>query len=309
MVPPVALLFAAGLLASCTCGEDQGGAETTEKLPVTDTGDPDRPATEGQSSATASPGTSAAVPPKVLPDPANAGTPTLSLAASLRPVGARLVDAFRARRAEAGDQDPPSLLLNYGASGILKRQVEAGAPVDAVLLASRDEVEELAGLGLVDPQTVAVFATNTLVLASHADSAPLQWRSLSTLQAGEHLAVGNPRYVPAGRYARRVLTHLDLWEALQPQLLLVNDVTAALTYARRGEARAAVVYATDAIHSEGVVITDRAGWEGAPVAELTAGLVLGQGTGPELARAFLAFLYSDEAQALLTESGFGLAPQ
>src|SRR5579862_4035394 len=78
---------------------------------------------------------------------------TLAAAASLRTVLPAMLKAFGG----------PEIAVTYGASGDLKRQVEHGAPVDAVLFASSAPVDSLIKAGLADSESRKVLATNQLV--------------------------------------------------------------------------------------------------------------------------------------------------
>ncbi len=60
-------------------------------------------------------------------------------------------------------------------------------------------------------------------------------------------AVGNPKTVPAGRYAEEVLGYYKLLSGvIKDTLIFTENVRQALDYVARGEVDAGVVYATDA---------------------------------------------------------------
>ena len=212
---------------------------------------------------------------------------TIAAAASLRRVLPDLVTAF-------GDE----IAVTYGASGTLRMQVEAGAPVDGVLFASQDPVDRLVKAGLAT--TPRVVATNDLILIAPADSAGAwTFRTLNELPPRARIAVGEPSAVPAGRYAREVLTGLGSWPGLQDQLVVGGDVSMVLALARRGEVEAAVVYGTEVIGIEGVRVLDR--WTGASRPVVVAAAT----SQSETAGRFLDFVASERGQAILREHGFG----
>ncbi len=72
------------------------------------------------------------------------------------------------------------------------------------------------------------------------------------LPAGARLALADPEYVPAGRYARAALEHLRLWPELASRLARADNTRAALALVARGEAPLGIVYATDARAEPGV---------------------------------------------------------
>lgn len=225
----------------------------------------------------------------------------LAAAASLRGVLPELIRAHQARHPGV------RLTATYGASGDLKKQVEGGAPIDAVIFAAAQQVDDLGAAGHVDPATRKVLATNQLVLigprgAKRAE--PPTFATLASLPAGEHVAIGDPGAVPAGAYARSWLTALGVWQALQGRLVLGGDVAAVLAYARRGEVAAAVVYRTEVRGVDDVVVLDEARGQGAPRPEVVSAVVRGAKAAGE-AGAFLAFVGSPEGQRILADFGFG----
>lgn len=213
--------------------------------------------------------------------------PTIAAAASLREVVPDLIAAW------GGD-----LRVTYGASGTLRRQVEAGAPIDAVLFASPAPVDALIGAGLADPASRGVAATNGLVLIGPPGS-PLRLATLDKLPTDARIAIGDPRVVPAGTYARTALTDLGQWDALTERLVYGGDVSMVLAYARRGEVAAAIVYATEADGIPDIDVLDRAD---RPVAEVVVAAAV---EASPSARDFLAFVLSPAGAAVFADHGFG----
>jgi len=54
--------------------------------------------------------------------------------------------------------------FNLGASGLLQKQIETGAPVDIFASAGEKQMDELQNQGIIIPRTRRNFAGNTLVL-------------------------------------------------------------------------------------------------------------------------------------------------
>jgi molybdate transport system substrate-binding protein len=136
--------------------------------------------------------------------------------------------------------------FSFEASGAAARQIAAGARADVFVSADTRWMDDLGKRGLV--QARRDLLGNRLALIAPAASRvrltiapgfPLQ-RALG----GGRLAIGEPRSVPAGTYARQALTRLGVWRGLA--LAPAQDVRAALSYVARGEAPLGVVYASDA---------------------------------------------------------------
>ncbi len=225
---------------------------------------------------------------------------TLGAAASLRPVLPALIAAF------AFAFDGGAVVATYGSSGDLRNQVAAGAPIDVVLFAHPLPLQALLAAGHADSDSQLVFATNRLVLVGQRGATRVTLQTLSSLPASERVAIGDPASVPAGHHAKAALLAAGSLDALQTRLVLAGDVGQVLGYARRGEVAAAFVYATDAANVPEVEV-----FEEVPAAltgriELVAAAtVRGRSAHPEFARAFVAFLGSERARAVLAEKGFG----
>ena len=68
----------------------------------------------------------------------------------------------------------------------------------------------------------------------------------------DRLALGDPDSVPAGKYAKKALEKLGLWDKLKTKVAAAGDVRQALAYVETGAAAAGIVYATDAAASKKV---------------------------------------------------------
>jgi molybdate transport system substrate-binding protein len=139
------------------------------------------------------------------------------------------------------------VLFNFGGSGDLARQIIGGAPVDVFASASPKDMDDLDKMNMILRETRIDFAKNRVVLVVPAN-APFSLASFNDLKRGEvkRIAVGNPKTVPAGRYAEEVLKYFNLTEALKGKLIFAENVRQVLDYVARGEVDAGMVYSTDA---------------------------------------------------------------
>tara|TARA_Y100001960_G_scaffold302389_1_gene353390 strand:+ start:1095 stop:1466 length:372 start_codon:yes stop_codon:yes gene_type:complete len=71
---------------------------------------------------------------------------------------------------------------------------------------------------------------------------------------GDWVALADPDHVPAGKYASIALRKLGYWHELKSQIARASNVRAALALVSRGEARAGIVYLSDAMNHERVRI-------------------------------------------------------
>lgn len=193
---------------------------------------------------------------------------------------------------------------HFDASSALARQIEAGAPVDVFLSADEAWADHVVAAGFAGASDRVPFATNHLVVVvpSSTTTAPA---SLSDLAPMEHVAVAAAE-VPAGRIARAALTHEGLLATMTPRLVEAPNVRGALAWVTRGEAQAAIVYATDARVEPAVRVAFEIPAEAAP-AVVDVAIAL-HGDHRDAALAFVRALRSPESQAVLLAAGFGPPP-
>jgi molybdate transport system substrate-binding protein len=193
--------------------------------------------------------------------------------------------------------------FNLGGSGTLQRQIEQGAPVDIFISASPKEMDSLQSQGLLLPDTRKDLARNSVVLIIPAGSTSISGFQDLTKAAVKTVAVGEPQTVPAGKYAREVLTHFGIYDKLKPKLVLAKDVRQVLTYVETGNADAGIVYATDAKISMKVTVAATAPEDShSPVVYPAA--VIKNSKNAAAAKAFLDFLASEKARTVFQKYGF-----
>jgi molybdate transport system substrate-binding protein len=228
---------------------------------------------------------------------------TLSVAISMKDAVEELGRLFARRR--PGVQ----LRYNFGSSGELQKQIEAGAPIDLFVSAAQRQMDELDQKGLIVKDTRRVFARNVLTVIKPADSGLdlSKPQDLAESRVGR-IVIGNPKTVPVGQYAEESLRALGLWERLQPKLVLAENVRQALEYVARGEVDAGFVYTTDAaVRADRVKEAFRPGEDTYRPVLYPVAVVAGA-KQPALARAFIELLASAEGQAVLARLGFQPRP-
>jgi molybdate transport system substrate-binding protein len=197
------------------------------------------------------------------------------------------------------------LVFNFGASGDLARQIEAGAPVDIFAPAAQKDMDDIERKGLLLIHSRVNLVNNTLVLVKPVHS-NIRIESMKDLLRAEtkRVVIGNPQTVPAGRYAEEVLRNLNLWFRVQDKLIFAEHVRQALDYVARNEVDAGLVYSTDArIRSKEVTLILKVP-EGSHQPILYPMAVV-KGTQNEiLARKFVNFVIAIEAQRIFEQFGF-----
>jgi molybdate transport system substrate-binding protein len=116
------------------------------------------------------------------------------------------------------------------------------------------------------------------------------------------LALADPQYVPAGKYAKTALERLGAWPSVANRIAAAENVRAALALVARGEAPVGIVYQTDAASEPKVRIAAMIDENlHAPIVYPVALLLRSASAGAE---AYLAFLSSPRARAIFEKHGF-----
>lgn len=228
---------------------------------------------------------------------AQAADITVSAAASLTNAFTEIKNAF--------EQKNPGIKVttNFAASNPLLKQIETGAPVDVFATADQGTMDKAQAQKFLVEASRKSFAANSLVLIIPADGklVPKNAAELAG-SAYSRVSIGNPDSVPAGRYAREVLQHQNLWDKLGGKLIMGESVRQVLDYVVRGEVQAGFVYGTDA----------KQGGDKVKVIEEMQGKtrvtypisVLERSKLKKEAQSFVDFVLSPDGQAILAKYGF-----
>jgi molybdate transport system substrate-binding protein len=217
---------------------------------------------------------------------------------------ASLTDALQEIKTAYEKSGGDTIVLNLGASSALARQIEEGAPVDLFLSADEAHMDTLEKRGRVLAGTRRSVLSNTLVVVVPADSM-LRIASPADLVNPKirHLALAEPRSVPAGIYAREYLRGLKLWDQVIDRVVPTENVRGALAAVETGNADAGIVYKTDAGISKKVRVAFEVPRAEGPRISYPFAVIAGS-KRREAARRFLAYLEAPAALAIFAKYGF-----
>ncbi len=232
--------------------------------------------------------------------PASAAELTVYAAASL-------TDALKELTPLYAKTSGHTLRFNFGASGVLARQIKEGAPADILVSADALRLNQLDEAGLLLPGTRRILLANTLVVVVGADAPPLPSLDALTQPATRRIALGIPATVPAGTYASEYLRKIKLWDTLQPKFVQLDNVRAVLAAVETGNADAGFVYKTDALASSKVTIGLEIPRSEGPVITYPIA-VINSTAAADTARHFVEWLAASEAQAVFVRHGFLSVP-
>ena len=236
-----------------------------------------------------------------LAGPAAAGEAVVAVAANFAEVAERLAKDFEQASGH-------KLELVVGSTGKLHAQIANGAPLDAFLSADQASPERLVKEGLAVAGSRFTYATGRLTLWS-AEPGRVGSDGGATLKGGKFrlLAIANPELAPYGAAAKQALEKLGLWERFKDKIVMGETVGQAHAMVASGNAELGFVALSYVLSPR----TETKGSRWDVPAHFYAPLhqdavLLARSAGNPAARAFLAFLRSAKAKAVIKSFGYGV---
>jgi molybdate transport system substrate-binding protein len=210
--------------------------------------------------------------------------------------------AFRAAHADT------TVKVTTGASGSLFAQLKQGAPFDVFLSADLNFPRELVKAGVAEEASLTTYAVGHLVLwTTKTNVSVTSGFAILTNPLVTRVAIANPATAPYGRAAKAALTHAGVWDAVQPKLVLGENIAQTAQFVQSGNVDAGLVGLS--LVSAPKLAGVGTWW---PVPESAhprleqGGVLTAHGATNELARAYLQFLRSEPARAIFDRFGFRL---
>jgi molybdate transport system substrate-binding protein len=230
-------------------------------------------------------------------------SPTVAAASDLQFALEAIAKVFTA---ETGER----VTLVFGSSGHLARQAMNGAPFELFLSADESFVDRLAKGGYTRDNGT-LYGIGRIVLFAPRGS-PLavdeQMNGLRTLLVNgpkARFAIANPEHAPYGRAAEAALRARGLWDALQPALVMGENISQTAQFATSGGAAGGILAYSLVL---GPALKDQGTYALLPESlhpALRQRMVLLKRAGPAAQR-FYEYLQGPGARALFKQYGFAL---
>lgn len=188
-----------------------------------------------------------------------------------------------------------------GASGSFYTQITHGAPFEVFLSADAERPRLAVENGFAVPDSLFTYAIGKLVLWSRVVDVT---KGEDALKAGafRRISIANPTSAPYGAAAVETMKALGVWDALQPKLVQGNSIAQAFQFIDTRNAELGFV-ALAQLYG----ITEGTRWivpESLHTPIRQDAVLLKTGADSEASKAFLAFLRSPEARAVIERYGY-----
>ncbi len=226
--------------------------------------------------------------------PAQAGTVNAAVAANFTQVAETIAADFTAATGH-------DVVFSFGATGGLYTQITQAAPFDVFLAADDKRTHTAIEEGFGVDGTEFTYAVGKVVLYSPIVDVS---DGEAVLRAGDfhHIAIADPATAPYGAAGMAVLDTLGLTEAATPKIVTGENITQTLQFVESGSAELGFVALSQVAGKPDTQVW-RAPQESYPAIRQNA-VLLKVGEANEAATAFLDYLRSDAAIAVIRAAGY-----
>jgi len=229
------------------------------------------------------------------------GSPPLIAGEARIAVASNFTHAIKAVAERFQEQSGDELVLIFGATGKFYAQIMNGAPFDAFFSADTRRPTLLEQKGVALPGSRFTYAQGQIVLFSPRAGYVDTSGAVLKKRAYRYLAIANPKLAPYGEAAKQVLEKLGLWDTVRFQMVRGENIGQTYQFVISGNAELGFV-ALSQIKRPGIAISGSY-WKVPaklyqPIKQQAVQL-----SNNRVASAFMTFVQSDEAKAII--QGFG----
>ncbi|GAB6052267.1 molybdate ABC transporter substrate-binding protein [Magnetospira thiophila] len=220
----------------------------------------------------------------------------IAVAANFTAVAQQLESDFEARSGH-------DAVLAFGSTGKLYVQITHGAPFEVFLAADQLRPERLEKEADAVPGSRFTYAIGKLALWSRNPSLEVGPDLLRQLRF-ERLALANPKTAPYGRAAHQVLEKLGVIDLPRGKIVTGENISQTLQFVSSGAADVGFVALSQIFdHTDGArwIVPDDLH---DPIVQQA--ILLNPGRTNPAAQAFMTYLQSPDARALITRFGYGV---
>lgn len=219
-------------------------------------------------------------------------------------VASNFINTMEAIVSRFEQQTGHRVIVATGSTGKHYAQIVNGAPFDAFFAADVERPQLLENKGLIVAGSRFTYAIGRLVLWSPRENyVDINGEALAN-DNYQHLAIANPKLAPYGKAAQQVLENKGLWQPLQTRLVRGENIGQTFHFVMSGNAQLGFV----ALSQIKQLKEKTAGsyWLIDPVLyDKIEQQVVSLKDTPAI-RAFMHYVQSDEARAIIQQSGYDM---
>lgn len=221
-------------------------------------------------------------------------------------VAANFIPPFREIAIEFETTTGHTLRVAAGSSGNFYSQIKNGAPFDIFFSADRERPKLLEDEGLGIKESRVTYAIGRLVLWSPNENL-IKGEETLRLKQYKRLAMASPKTAPYGVAAMQTMHKLELWESLQPNLVMGESLGQTMGFIESGNAQLGFIALSQVLDPK--IMGKGSRWDvpntlHEPIAQDV--ILLTKGKDNPAANALIQFIGSPQAKTIITRYGYEL---
>lgn len=200
--------------------------------------------------------------------------------------------------------------LSYASSGKFYAQIQHGAPYDVFLSADHEKPQQLIKINLAVEDSLFTYAIGRLALWSIDTNTVDKQGHVLKQRKFKHLAMAEPKLAPYGLAAQQTLEALSLLSDVRSKLVKGENISQTYQFVSTGNAQLGFVAWSQIIDTNTAQSTSGSAWlvptqYHAPIKQQA--VLLKRAQDKPAAKAFIAYLQSDAAKAIIQSAGYEVA--
>jgi len=190
--------------------------------------------------------------------------------------------------------------FNFSSSGLLAKQVEQGAPLYLFAAANKSFVDQVVKAGKCDAATAQLYSRGRLVMWAKGGP-PAKITDLVDPKY-KRIGIANPDHAPYGKAAKQALEKAGIYDQVKDRLVLGENISATMTYAKEGSVDVAFVALSLAISTDAQMYSPVELDLHDPLEQTL--VVCGKGPEADAARQMADFIVGTDGRAIMERYGF-----
>ena len=221
-------------------------------------------------------------------------------------VAANFIPPFREIALEFEKSTGHQLQVAGGSSGNFYTQIKNGAPFDVFFSADNERPKKLEDEGLGVKDSRFTYAIGRIVLWS-ANADLIKGEETLRSKQFKRLAMANPKTAPYGVAAMQALQKLELWDSLQPHIVMGESIGQTMGFIESGNAQLGFVALSQTLDPK--IKGKGSRWDvpsnlHEPIKQDV--ILLTKGKDNPAAKALMEFMLSPQAKAVIERYGYQL---